>query len=99
MTLIQAENIDNTIELVSNSAGLELIDDVVEAKVVVGTKSSLELVLHMTKGIQRELTGTKGRSRCSIGKLLLDSLDEVLIALLRFRISSSIQKARFSRLD
>lgn len=59
---IERQGVDDTVELISDSACLELIDDIVVAQVSMGSQTTLDHMLDEAKSMQVKLT--RARSWC-----------------------------------
>ena len=77
---VQRQGVDNTIELIAHGAGLELINDVVVAEVIMGSETALDHVLDEAEGFEVDLAGTRSWGRDGMVGLLLDFLGKPLVA-------------------
>lgn len=93
MTLVQTESVNHAIELIADGACLELIDNIVEAKVVLATETTFEHILDMTERFEIEFSATGSWGGVRVGALLHDSGDEVFVSLLCLGVPSSVQSA------
>lgn len=96
MALIQAQHVDNAIKLIADCACLELVDDIVIAKIITSTEAALKHVLSVSEGLERKLSGARCGRGGSISKLLLDGFDKILVALLCLGISSRVEGTRIA---
>ena len=80
MCQIKRQRVDDAVELVAHSTGLELIDDIVVAQVGMWSKTALNHVLDKTEGFQVKFTRARGGCGDCMLSLFLDFLGQPLVA-------------------
>lgn len=95
MSEVESKRVDHAVELVSDSTGLELIDDVMVAEVVMLGETALDHVLHKAESLLIEFARAWSWSWC---RLVLQSLDlgrKPFVALLLNGVTMSIDRSGF----
>lgn len=76
---VQRQGVDNTVELTAHGAGLELINDVVIAEVIVRSETALDHVLDEAEGFEVDFAGTGSWGWDGVVSLLLNFLGSHLL--------------------